>query len=174
MKYGIITIGSQGDIDPFIALGKRLQSRGHHVRIAALRKFENYIETEGFEYAPLAGDAVEVIQLLIGEQASSFQYFRNLDALFNPIKNKHLTGYWLYDSKTDWKPDKALVDFLKIGSRNNGRRIARGYSNNYNTVRRRSALLGQSRLSIGCWAKTNTEKKIEHTMSFMGHFSGRQ
>ncbi len=91
MKYGIITIGSQGDIDPFIALGKRLQSRGHHVRIAAFRKFEEYIRSEGFEYAPLAGDAAEVIRLLIGEAVSPFQYFRNLETLLNPVKDKFLS-----------------------------------------------------------------------------------
>lgn len=91
MKYGIITIGSQGDIDPFIALGKRLQSRGHQVRIAALGRFEEYIRKEGFEYAPLAGDATEVIRLLIGEPVSPFQYFRNLSALLNPIKDEFLS-----------------------------------------------------------------------------------
>ena len=91
MNYGIITIGSQGDIDPFIALGKRLQSRGHHVRIAAFRRFEEYIRSEGFEYAPLAGDAVEVIRLLIGEQVSPFQYFHNLETLLNPIKDEFLS-----------------------------------------------------------------------------------
>lgn len=90
MKLGIITIGSQGDIDPFIALGKRLKERGHHVRIAAFDMFENYIRAEGFEYAPLAGDAVEVIRLLIGEQVSPSEYFHNLDALLNPVKGEFL------------------------------------------------------------------------------------
>ena len=92
MNYGIITIGSQGDIDPFVALGKRLQSRGHHVRIAAFRRFEEYIRSEGFEYAPLAGDAAEVIRLLIGEQVSSFQYFRNLELLLKPVKDEFLSN----------------------------------------------------------------------------------
>lgn len=63
MKSGIVTIGSRGDIDPFIVLGKRLQSRGHSVRIAAFRRFEKYIKSEGLEYAPLAGNAAEVIRL---------------------------------------------------------------------------------------------------------------
>lgn len=92
MKYGIITIGSQGDIDPFIALGKRLQNRKHHVKIAALGRFEEYIKTEDFEYAPLAGDATEVIRLLIGKQVYSLQYFRNLGTLLNPIKDEF---FWM-------------------------------------------------------------------------------
>jgi sterol 3beta-glucosyltransferase len=91
MKFGIVTIGSQGDIDPFIALGKRLQSHGHSVRIAAFRRFEAYIKSEGLEYAPLSGDAAEVIRLLIGEQVSPFQYFRNLEVLLNPVKKDFLS-----------------------------------------------------------------------------------
>ncbi|HBE80598.1 MAG TPA: hypothetical protein DDW65_22860 [Firmicutes bacterium] len=90
MNFSIITIGSQGDIEPFIALGRRLQRDGHGVRIAAFRQFEPYIKAEGFEYAPLAGDAVEVIRLLIGEQVSPFQYFRNLEKLLDPIKEQFL------------------------------------------------------------------------------------
>jgi len=88
MKFGIITIGSQGEIDPFIALGKRLQSHGHSVRIAAFCRFEEYIRSAGLEYAPLAGDAAEVIRLLIGEQVSPFQYFRNLGRSAEPGKTR--------------------------------------------------------------------------------------
>ena len=91
MKYAIVTIGSQGDIAPFIALGKRLQSHGHTVRIAAFRNFEEYIRSAGFEYAPLAGDATEVIRLLIGESVSVLQYFRNLAVLLHSVKEQFLS-----------------------------------------------------------------------------------
>jgi UDP:flavonoid glycosyltransferase YjiC (YdhE family) len=91
MNCGIITIGSRGDIEPFIALGKGLMKRGHHVRITTFIKFKEYIESNGFEYYPLAGDAVEVIRLLIGEHVSSFEYFRNLEKLLNPIKKQFLS-----------------------------------------------------------------------------------
>lgn len=91
MNYGIITIGSRGDIEPFIALGKGLMKRGHHVRIATFAKFKEYIESNGFEYSPLVGDAVEVIRLLIGEHVSSFEYFRNLGKLLNPVKKQFLS-----------------------------------------------------------------------------------
>jgi UDP:flavonoid glycosyltransferase YjiC (YdhE family) len=91
MNYGVITIGSRGDVEPFIALGKGLQKRGHHVRITTFTKFKEYIESNGFEYCPLAGDAVEVIRLLVGEQVSSFEYFVNLGKLLNPIKEQFLS-----------------------------------------------------------------------------------
>lgn len=56
MKFTIITIGSRGDVQPFLALGKGLQAKGHNVRICAMRVFRDTIEQEGFEYAPMAGD----------------------------------------------------------------------------------------------------------------------
>jgi sterol 3beta-glucosyltransferase len=91
MNYGIITIGSRGDIEPFIALGKALLKRGHTVRITTFSIFKEYVESNGFEYCPLAGDAVEVIRLLIGQQVSSFEYFRNLEILLNPVKKQFLS-----------------------------------------------------------------------------------
>ncbi len=90
MNIGIITIGTRGDIEPFIALGKGLKKRGHHVRIAAFNIFKDYIESNGFEYSPLAGDAVETMRLLIGQQVSFYEYFGNLEKLLNPIKKQFL------------------------------------------------------------------------------------
>ena len=64
MKITIVTIGSRGDVQPFIALCKELKQRGHETRITTFLNFKNFIKEEGIEFAPLAGDAVEVIRLL--------------------------------------------------------------------------------------------------------------
>lgn len=61
------------------------------MRIAAFCKFEEHIRAEGLDFVPLAGDAADVIRLLIGEQVSPSQYFHNLSVLLNPIKDKFLT-----------------------------------------------------------------------------------
>ena len=92
MKFTIVTIGSRGDVQPFLALGKGLQDRGHRVRICAMHVFQDVIEEEGFEYAPMAGDAREVMRRLIGEQVSSFEYFSNLKYLLNPVKEEFLSN----------------------------------------------------------------------------------
>lgn len=47
-------------------------NRGHEVKVTTFINFKDFIEEEGIEFAPLAGDAVEVIRLLIGENVSSF------------------------------------------------------------------------------------------------------
>lgn len=94
MRYTIITVGSQGDVEPFLALGKGLQAHGHCVRIAALQRFREFIKMNGFEYAPLAGGASEVIRLLIGEQIAPAQYFSNLNKLLNPVKGEFLKNIY--------------------------------------------------------------------------------
>ncbi|WP_286904031.1 glycosyltransferase [Clostridium sp. UBA1652] len=92
MNFVIITIGSRGDVQPFLALGRGLKKKGHKIRICAMSIFKEVIEQEGFEYAPMAGDAKEIMIRLIGEQVSSLEYFRNLPFLLNPVKAEFLSN----------------------------------------------------------------------------------
>ncbi|MEA4890388.1 MAG: glycosyltransferase [Clostridiaceae bacterium] len=91
MRFSFITIGSRGDVQPFIALGKGLQRKGHSVQICAMNVFQDYIESEGFKYAFMAGSAELVMEKLIGEQVSFVKYFKNLKGLLEPIKSEFLT-----------------------------------------------------------------------------------
>lgn len=91
MNYGIITVGSMGDVKPFVALGKGLIKRGHRVKITTFSKFREYIEVNGIEYGSLTGDAAEVIRQLVGLHVSSFEYFMNLGKLLKPIKKQFLS-----------------------------------------------------------------------------------
>ena len=34
MKFALATVGSRGDVEPFVAVGRELQRRGHEVRVA--------------------------------------------------------------------------------------------------------------------------------------------
>ena len=56
MKITILTYGSRGDIQPFLALAVGLQQAGHQVKLAAPHRFENFINQYGISFAPLAGD----------------------------------------------------------------------------------------------------------------------
>ncbi|EGO2530035.1 glycosyltransferase family 1 protein [Enterococcus faecalis] len=92
MRFTIITIGSRGDVQPFLALSKGLQNKGHQIRICAMSVFKETIEQEGFEYAPMAGDAKEIMLRLIGEQVSPAEYFNSLPDLLNPVKEEFLSN----------------------------------------------------------------------------------
>jgi len=53
MKYQLITIGSHGDVHPFIGLAKSLQNRGHTVKIATNPTFESLVNMAGIEFVPV-------------------------------------------------------------------------------------------------------------------------
>jgi UDP:flavonoid glycosyltransferase YjiC (YdhE family) len=60
----IMTIGSRGDVQPFIPIGQRLAWR-HRVRIATHAEFRPMVERAGLEFYPLAGDPRELMEYMI-------------------------------------------------------------------------------------------------------------
>ena len=62
MKILILTLGSRGDVQPYVALGAALRSRGHEVIVSTGRGFETMIEAKSLTAAPLSDDVRELIQ----------------------------------------------------------------------------------------------------------------
>ncbi|KAH0638022.1 hypothetical protein KY289_037937 [Solanum tuberosum] len=52
----MLIVGTRGDVQPFIAIGKRLQEYGHRVRLATHANFKEFVLTSGLEFYPLGGD----------------------------------------------------------------------------------------------------------------------
>ncbi|KAG8648352.1 hypothetical protein MANES_09G183500v8 [Manihot esculenta] len=52
----MLIVGTRGDVQPFIAIGKRLQEDGHRVRLATHANFKDFVLTAGLEFFPLGGD----------------------------------------------------------------------------------------------------------------------
>ena len=53
MKLALVAVGSRGDVEPYIALGRRLLQRGHSVRVAAPALFEQDVADAGLEFHSL-------------------------------------------------------------------------------------------------------------------------
>jgi len=60
MKITILTYGSRGDVQPFLALAVGLTRAGHAVTLAAPHRFTEFIESYGIHCEPLAGDPDEL------------------------------------------------------------------------------------------------------------------
>lgn len=60
MNITILTYGSRGDVQPFLALAVGLQKIGHHVRLAAPHRFADFVAGYNIPFAPLAGDPEEI------------------------------------------------------------------------------------------------------------------
>jgi hypothetical protein len=59
-------IGSRGDVQPFIALGKILRERyKHRVRVATHPTFKGFVEENGLEFFSLGGDPSELMAFMV-------------------------------------------------------------------------------------------------------------
>ncbi|KAL5999950.1 hypothetical protein ACLOJK_034627 [Asimina triloba] len=56
LKIAILVVGTRGDVQPFLAMAKRLQEFGHHVRLATHANFRSFVKSTGIEFYPLGGD----------------------------------------------------------------------------------------------------------------------
>ncbi len=62
MNISIATVGSRGDVQPYIALGQGLQRRGHRVQIVTDGLSEGLIRGAGVDFASIAADPLEVLR----------------------------------------------------------------------------------------------------------------
>lgn len=65
MRITCLTIGSRGDVQPYIALCKRLLEEGHRPKIATHPEFEPWIRSYGIDFSPVSGDPAELMRLCV-------------------------------------------------------------------------------------------------------------
>jgi UDP:flavonoid glycosyltransferase YjiC (YdhE family) len=61
----ILTYGSRGDVQPYIALGRGLQAAGHDVTLACPAGFEAFVSEHGLGFHPLPGDPATLARELV-------------------------------------------------------------------------------------------------------------
>jgi len=62
----IHVVGSRGDVQPFVALGKILKSTyGHRVRLATHPTFKGFVEENGLEFFSIGGDPSELMAFMV-------------------------------------------------------------------------------------------------------------
>ncbi|PFH58692.1 hypothetical protein XA68_13347 [Ophiocordyceps unilateralis] len=82
MRITCLTIGSRGDVQPYIALCKGLLAEGHRPRIATHAEFRGWIESHGIEFAPVEGDPGELMRLCIENGTFTLAFLREANATF--------------------------------------------------------------------------------------------
>lgn len=71
MKITILTIGSRGDVQPFIALGKGFNEAGYEVKIATHEEFRSFITSNGLNFHPVAGNPKEILESELGHAVTT-------------------------------------------------------------------------------------------------------
>ena len=78
MNINLLTIGSTGDVRPFILLGKELKARGHGVTVSAFPKFRETVRSASLDFFPLDGDAERMISSVMQPDTNGFTYLPRL------------------------------------------------------------------------------------------------
>lgn len=95
MRITILTLGSRGDVQPYVALGLGFRAAGHRVRVATHGEFESFIRARGLDFAPLAGDPRAILETPDGQQLLSsggnpIPLLRQFVRLFEPLAHRCL------------------------------------------------------------------------------------
>lgn len=61
MRLTLTTLGSRGDVQPFVTLGHEMKRRGHHVRLAAPAEYGDLVSEAQLEHTPLSGSPSEFL-----------------------------------------------------------------------------------------------------------------
>ena len=67
-----LTIGSRGDVQPYIALGLGFKKWGHTVTIVTHEEYKEWIEGFGLEHRTAGGDPGMLMKLSVENKVSSF------------------------------------------------------------------------------------------------------
>ncbi|WP_288929735.1 glycosyltransferase [uncultured Maritimibacter sp.] len=66
MRILILTYGSRGDVQPFVALGRALVARGHEVTLGTARRFETFVREAGLGFAPMSDAMLNLLDTEAG------------------------------------------------------------------------------------------------------------
>ncbi|XP_047181250.1 sterol 3-beta-glucosyltransferase UGT80B1-like [Vigna umbellata] len=56
LQIVMLVVGTRGDVQPFLAIAKKLQDYGHRVRLATHADFDTFVKSAGVDFYPLGGD----------------------------------------------------------------------------------------------------------------------
>lgn len=99
MKITIITLGTRGDVQPCIAVGRGLQACGHEVRIAAPYNFGSSVLEWGLNFFPIRNGFREIYEKEPGgnrlrEELNPFRLLCRRKVGVEPIVNRIFSDLW--------------------------------------------------------------------------------
>jgi len=104
MKIALLTLGTRGDAQPFIALGKALKARGHDVVLGAPENFQSWIEGHGLAYRSIGVDMQAFVQSLEARKVmagNAVAMARMWSQTIVPLTRSSLDATWKTASDAD-------------------------------------------------------------------------
>jgi UDP:flavonoid glycosyltransferase YjiC (YdhE family) len=108
MLITIVTAGSRGDVQPYVALGLGLRRAGHRVRLATHETFRDFVAGYGLEFEALAGDPRAILRgaaadawLASGRNRNMLGFVREFRRTAGELVEQWLHDYWRVCRGTD-------------------------------------------------------------------------
>jgi sterol 3beta-glucosyltransferase len=89
-----LTIGSRGDVQPYIALGLGLKKEGHQVTIVTHEEYKEWVEGFGIEHRTAGGDPGALMKLSVEHKMFSPEFFKESLTNFRQWLDELLVDAW--------------------------------------------------------------------------------
>jgi sterol 3beta-glucosyltransferase len=94
LRVTCLTIGSRGDVQPYIALCKGLLAEGHKPRIATHVEFKAWIESHGIDFEPVDGDPAELMRICVENGMFTYSFLKEASSKFRGWIDDLLSSGW--------------------------------------------------------------------------------
>lgn len=106
MHITIVTLGTTGDIRPYVPLALGLEKSGHNVRIAALAYDDTageFVRSFGIEFVPMDWELVDIHEYYLKKRIFNIRTLNEIAWISEELKNKNgmLTQLWQVCQGTD-------------------------------------------------------------------------
>lgn len=119
MRFSIHTLGTRGDMQPYLALARGMRSRGHEVMIVAPDQFGDMALAEGVGFTPLPAAFLDILDSpeareAIGNSKPGFGAGFKLLKHYRGLMRQVLDAEW--QSARDFRPDAILYHAKALGA----------------------------------------------------------
>jgi sterol 3beta-glucosyltransferase len=90
----LLTVGTRGDVQPFIALGLGLQRSGYAVTVATSERFAEFVRAYGLAFAPLSAEFLDLANTAGGKKALTGKGSLGLLRQAMPLLRRMLDSTW--------------------------------------------------------------------------------
>lgn len=94
LRITCLTIGSRGDVQPYIALCKGFLAEGHRPRIASHAEFEPWVRKHGIDFAPVDGDPAELMRICVENGMFTLSFLKEASLKFRGWIDDLLSSAW--------------------------------------------------------------------------------
>jgi len=122
MKILITTIGTRGDVQPYVALGRSLMASGHEVTICTCAHFEPFVREYGLGYAYVNNDFIDFMhspegKIILGNAGSIWKTLATLVPMISKLgdlQERQMADVWAASKAS--APDLILYHPKALGA----------------------------------------------------------